>query len=153
MAHAKITLTERLSQDGREAPKYSTTASGPRHEQLFTAVVSSGDEELGTGSGKSKREAERLAAEDALRQMDRNDDPDTGSDSGSAGDFDGPWPIFQRVLERSLQVAERRVPQHLTGDEARDAIAGFTISLYKDLLGSLGEVEEYEEDDDEEEDD
>lgn len=50
--------------------RYTVTGAGPDHEKLFTARVSVGDEELGSGSGRSKREAEQSAARQALGKLD-----------------------------------------------------------------------------------
>ena len=41
---------------------YSTSESGPDHNKSFEAMVSVSGEKLATGSGKSKREAEQVAA-------------------------------------------------------------------------------------------
>lgn len=43
--------------------------SGPDHEPLFTAEVRAGEQLLGSGSGRSKREAEQLAAAEGLTRM------------------------------------------------------------------------------------
>jgi len=43
--------------------------SGPDHEPQFVVEVSAGDQVLGRGSGRSKREAEQMAAAEALRNM------------------------------------------------------------------------------------
>ena len=50
--------------------RYTVTGAGPDHEKLFTARVSVGEEELGSGSGRSKREAEQSAARQALGKLD-----------------------------------------------------------------------------------
>ena len=49
--------------------RYTVTGAGPDHQRLFTARVSIGDEELGSGSGRSKREAEQSAARQALGKL------------------------------------------------------------------------------------
>ena len=40
--------------------------SGPAHQKMFTAAVFHGGRKLGTGTGKSKKDAERMAASKAL---------------------------------------------------------------------------------------
>jgi ribonuclease-3 len=45
--------------------------SGSHHEPLFTVEVSAGDQVMGCGVGHSKREAEQLAAAEALTRVDR----------------------------------------------------------------------------------
>ena len=52
--------------------RYTVTGSGPEHEKLFTATVFLGEDELGTGSGRSKREAEQSAARRALDMLGRS---------------------------------------------------------------------------------
>ncbi|SRR5690554_1979969 len=151
MAHAKSTLAEALSRHGLGAPAYSTSGQGPRHEQVFTTEVRAGDRLLGTGSGKTKRESERLAAEDAIERLE-NPAPEADDEVDGPG-FDGPWPMFDDLLAGILTVAEKRIPNHLHGEDARVAIRDFTLSLYKELLVSLGDVvEEHDDDEDAEED-
>ncbi len=67
----KTRLQEHLQADGRGLPVYETTAElGPDHAREFRVQVSSDGEVLGRGSGRSKREAEQSAADDALQQLD-----------------------------------------------------------------------------------
>ena len=139
MAHAKSTLAETTVKLGLGIPTYSTSGSGPRHDQVFTAVVSAGDEDLGRGIAKTKREAERLAAEEALSELDAREH---ARDSSLGERFEGPWPVFEEVLARTIDIAERRIPPRLTGEEARVAIRDFSLELYKDLLQDLGEIVE-----------
>lgn len=145
-ANAKAILLETLTRSGRGAPKYSTSGSGPSHEQTFTAEVAVDGEVIGVGTGKSKRVAERVAAEDALERLGAAESaPETEPAEWADGrSFDGPWPVLEHVLAGSLAVAQARVPAHLYGDEAREAVAAFALTLYKDLLLNLGEIEEVE---------
>lgn len=199
MAHPKSVLADRLNKQDYGSPDYSTTGAGPEHEQVFTSEVSARGEALGVGTAKTKREAERRAAEAALAQLDRqqadekpakasrapakpargargarnqtqaatrpDDEPveaaqddsdlqqsqyedgrDGSDDYEDDGEFEGPWPVFETVLNQSLQIAQSRVPSNLTGDEARVAISAFTLDLYKELLQNLGEVMEVDDD-------
>ncbi len=66
----KSRLNVELGSDAHEV-RYTVTGVGPDHEKLFTARVSIGDEELGSGSGRSKREAEQSAARRALGKLSR----------------------------------------------------------------------------------
>ena len=61
----KTRLQERLAQEGRH-PTYTVTETGPEHAKQFTAVVSVGRTELGTGTGTSKKRSEQAAAEAAF---------------------------------------------------------------------------------------
>jgi ribonuclease-3 len=59
-----------LANLGPDNPKYRIAAeSGPDHAKTFTAEVLVGDRIYGRGSDRSKREAEKRAAEDALQQL------------------------------------------------------------------------------------
>lgn len=64
----KTRLQEVLAKDGRR-PEYVTDGSGPDHARSFTARVGVDGTQLGTGSGRSKKEAEQGAAEQALETL------------------------------------------------------------------------------------
>ena len=66
----KSRLNEELASSMHEV-RYTVTGSGPFHEMTYAAQVFLGEEELGTGSGRSKREAEQSAARQALAMLDR----------------------------------------------------------------------------------
>jgi ribonuclease-3 len=69
---AKTRLQELCQERFREAPHYRLLSqSGPSHEPIFTVAVVRGDEALAEGTGKSKKEAEQAAAEEALGKLDR----------------------------------------------------------------------------------
>jgi len=44
-------------------------AEGPDHARIFWVEARTGTKVLGSGSGKSKQEAEQVAAQDALEKM------------------------------------------------------------------------------------
>lgn len=48
------------------APYYEVVATGPDHARIFDAAVRVGDNVLGTGTGSSKKEAEQVAAGQAV---------------------------------------------------------------------------------------
>ena len=58
----KTALQELTASLGKGAPEYVVTESGPDHDKSFTAVAMVGGEEISRGEGKSKREAEQVAA-------------------------------------------------------------------------------------------
>jgi ribonuclease-3 len=63
----KSELQERLQAGGEPPPVYDLVESGgPAHERWFRVRVRVGAESLGEGVGRSKRAAERAAAESAL---------------------------------------------------------------------------------------
>lgn len=75
----KTSLQELCATLGVSAPRYTVTASGPDHAKEFTATAMVSDEPRGTGSGRSKKEAEQRAAEEAWRALS----PDTGETATS----------------------------------------------------------------------
>ena len=65
----KTILQELASQELRSMPEYRIEDRGPDHEKEFTATVFLGGEPLGTGIGRSKKEAEQQAAREAFGRM------------------------------------------------------------------------------------
>lgn len=66
----KSRLQEAIQAAGKAPPTYALSrAEGPDHERVFHVEVRSGDAVLGAGSGRSKLQAEQLAAKDALSKM------------------------------------------------------------------------------------
>jgi ribonuclease III len=132
---------ERVQAEGRGKPVFDTQRSGPDHEPVFTSHATIEGRSYGTGEGGNKRDAERRAAEAALRALD---EAALGASQvhTEPGDepFEGPWPVFERVLAASLQVANDRVARELRGDAALEAVHTFALRLYKSTLEDLGEV-------------
>ncbi len=62
----KNRLQELAAQLSLGLPLYSVQERGPDHAKQFTALVRVGGEQLGTGHGSSKKDAERRAAVEAL---------------------------------------------------------------------------------------
>ncbi len=65
----KNQLQEMAARLGREAPSYEMSERGPDHAKVFTAEAVVGGERLGSGVGRSKKEAERQAAVAALARL------------------------------------------------------------------------------------
>lgn len=66
----KSLLQELIQQNSRISPTYHVTKSeGPDHARTFWVEARVGDKVLGSGSGKSKQEAEQAAASSALAAM------------------------------------------------------------------------------------
>ncbi len=66
----KSILLELVQSEGKESPKYSLIDStGPDHEKQFQVAVTVNGKELGTGIGKSKKQAEQEAAHSALELL------------------------------------------------------------------------------------
>ena len=63
----KTKLQEEIQAEHRDAVQYVTISTkGPAHDRTFTVQVKYNDIVLGTGTGKSKKKAEEMAAKDAL---------------------------------------------------------------------------------------
>ncbi|MER6534434.1 ribonuclease III, partial [Streptomyces sp900105755] len=63
----KTSLQELTATEGLGVPEYLVTETGPDHEKTFTAAARVGGVSYGTGTGRSKKEAEQQAAESAWR--------------------------------------------------------------------------------------
>ena len=65
----KTILQELASQELRAMPEYRLEERGPDHEKEFTATVFLVGEQHGSGSGRSKKEAEQQAAREAYVRL------------------------------------------------------------------------------------
>ena len=65
----KSALQERLARRGDVVIYTVTEQSGPPHDRIFTVSAMVGGQELSTGVGRSKKDAEQLAARAALDAM------------------------------------------------------------------------------------
>ncbi len=73
----KTILQELASQELRSMPEYRLEERGPDHEKEFTATVFLAGEPHGTGTGRSKKEAEQQAAREAYARLSEpHPDPD-----------------------------------------------------------------------------
>jgi len=61
----KTSLQELTATLGLGVPEYGVSEEGPDHAKAFTAIARVGGESLGSGAGRSKKEAEQKAAEAA----------------------------------------------------------------------------------------
>ncbi len=68
----KTSLQELTASESLGVPEYHVEESGPDHAKSFTAVVRVGGEAYGSGSGRSKKEAEQQAAEAAWNRIRDN---------------------------------------------------------------------------------
>ena len=67
----KTSLQELTAAQLGSLPDYQLSEAGPDHEKHFTAVVHIGDEPMGQGEGRSKKEAEQAAAQKAYEELQR----------------------------------------------------------------------------------
>ncbi len=65
----KTELQERLARSGRSVSYVTVNMEGPPHDRSFTAAAQIGEEVLGTGTGRSKKDAEQQAAREALAAL------------------------------------------------------------------------------------
>jgi ribonuclease III len=68
----KSALQERLARRGATVSYQVVGEQGPPHDRTFTIVAQLGGEEIGRGAGRSKKDAEQVAAQAALENMDRS---------------------------------------------------------------------------------
>jgi ribonuclease-3 len=68
-ADFKSVLQERLARRGATVSYDVTAEDGPPHDRTFEVAAVVGGEELGRGSGKSKKDAEQAAAAGALESL------------------------------------------------------------------------------------
>ena len=70
----KTKLQEEVQKGNNHSIKYAVIAeSGPDHDKVFTVAVFVNGEQLGQGTGKTKKEAEQKAAGDALNRLKAED--------------------------------------------------------------------------------
>jgi ribonuclease-3 len=69
----KSELLELSQAQGKGIPRYQTMKEeGPDHDRTFTIQVMVGNEAMGTGIGKNKKEAEQAAAEEAVGKLQQS---------------------------------------------------------------------------------
>ena len=65
----KSELQERVARDGATVSYEVVSEAGPPHDRVFEVRAKVAGDELGAGSGRSKKEAEQAAAEKALESL------------------------------------------------------------------------------------
>jgi ribonuclease III len=66
----KSALQELLARRGAEVSYQVTAEEGPPHARTYAVVARAGERQLGSGSGKSKKQAEQEAARVAVEQLE-----------------------------------------------------------------------------------
>ena len=69
----KSELQERLARRGELVAYRVVSEEGPPHDRMFETVAEVGGEQLGAGSGRSKKESEQEAARTALAALDEDE--------------------------------------------------------------------------------
>ena len=162
MTHPKSALNAYCQSKSLPLPKFETRGTGTEDDPLFISDVSLNGELLATGQGRSKREAEKVAAELALELLRRtHGEPQTksrkrrrkprggnGEGERSPAEAEAPapseaagggWPVYPEVLAEALRIADARLPQSLKGRDVREELARFAGDVYKALLEELGQ--------------
>ena len=67
----KSALQERLARRGELVSYTVVEEHGPPHDRTFTVGATIGDKEIGSGVGRSKKDAEQEAAQCALESMSK----------------------------------------------------------------------------------
>ncbi len=126
---------------GLPDPIFQSESGGPGHAPWFRTVALLGERELGTGEGRSKRDAERAASLEALKSMsapgvDADTTPSispTEAPQPLPRPVPVPVPIYAEVLSQALLVAHERSDDGTLIQVAHDAAL-----LYRRLLAELG---------------
>ena len=128
--NAKGDLIARLVALGLGTPTFEAEAHGPAHERTFHVKVWSGGQVVGSAEGRTKKDAERLAAEQALRGLDGQPAPAPAP----AAPQGGVWPVYAPVLAEAVEAAMEFAREDATLDDVRRDAARF----YRELLLDLG---------------
>ncbi|AXG99276.1 putative dsRNA-binding protein [Deinococcus wulumuqiensis] len=130
--NAKGDLIARLVSLGLGTPTFEAEAHGPAHERTFHVKVWSGGQVISAAEGRTKKDAERLAAELALRGLDGQSVPPAVT--ATAAPQGGAWPIYAQVLAEAVEAAMEFAREDATLDEVRRDAGRF----YRELLTDLG---------------
>ena len=85
----KTSLQELTAASVLGVPEYHVDESGPDHQKSFQALVRVGGRVYGSGTGRSKKEAEQHAAEAAWSAISNGEAGVQADDAGSGADADG----------------------------------------------------------------
>ncbi|GGM06490.1 ribonuclease 3 [Nakamurella endophytica] len=103
----KTSLQELASVEGLGAPEYHVGEEGPDHAKTFRAQVLLGGAARGSGSGRTKKEAEQRAAAAAYEDIRGTE----VEGDGPAGNPAGPAPAGGPVASPRLPVLDLPTPQ------------------------------------------
>jgi ribonuclease III len=81
----KTELQEELARRGLAVSYAVVEVEGPPHDRTFTCAAAIDGEELGVGTGPSKKAAEQMAARSALERVTAEDGPDAGAGAPESG--------------------------------------------------------------------
>ena len=140
-SNAKGELIAACRNQGLPDPSFQNESGGPGHAPWFRTVVLLGAHELGTGEGRSKRDAERAASLEALKAItalaEAPPSQTAQQPAQSAAPGRGRWPVYADVLREALLVAHER-----NEDGPLPQVASEAAELYRRLLTELGHAPE-----------
>jgi ribonuclease-3 len=103
----KTSLQELAASSLGGMPVYGITEEGPDHAKKFTATVSVGGTAYGTGQGRSKKEAEQHAAQEAYERLAAERIVGGSTSASTSGDLDGQEPTGKPANGRPGTSQER----------------------------------------------
>src|SRR5690606_17111039 len=145
MAHPKGLLIERAQKLGLERPDFDTAKTGPEHEPVFITDVVLDGKVIGTGQGRSKRDSEKIAAEEALAELDARESGGKSSGSGrGAGKATAKRRGGASTGAGKAAAARRSAAEDVDEEEDDDDNEAFTgpWPMFDDLLASVVDVAE-----------
>ncbi len=75
MRNFKADLQDYSQKATQSPPTYEVRIEeGPDHNRIYEVAVLVADEEVGYGKGRSKKEAQQAAAEDAIKRLEQSND-------------------------------------------------------------------------------
>lgn len=140
--NAKGDLIARLLNMGMGMASFDTESSGPAHNRTFCVTVSIDGRVLGSGEGRTKKDAERAASEQALQLLKEQDDTKTDIDTEDNLPS-GRWPIYAQVLAESIEAAL----EFADDDDTLLDVQAEASRFYRELLFDLGHGPEAEDSD------
>lgn len=137
--NAKGDLIAQLLNMGLGMASFDTESSGPAHDRTFRTTISAGGRDLGFGEGRTKKDAERAASEQALQKLEEQHPLSEELEDEELPT--GSWPIYAQVLAESIDAAIEFADEKDSLDHVRAEASRF----YRELLLDLGHGPELEE--------
>jgi ribonuclease-3 len=132
----KTSLQELTASSDLGVPEYRITEDGPDHLKTFTAIAVVAGRELGTGTGRTKKEAEQKAAQLAWRAL--SGDAAAGATTADGASSAGPDPAGPDPTENGA--AENGAAENgATENGAADNDAADNDAVDSDASGSAVE--------------
>lgn len=131
--NAKGDLIARLVALGQGAPTFESQAHGPDHQRTFHSKIWVNGQVLAQAEGRSKKDAERSAAELALSLL-AGEVPAPAPTAPASAPAAQTWPIYAPVLAEAVEAAIEFAAETDSLDDVRREAGRF----YRELLADLG---------------